>query len=1022
MVRYLLLYFCLFAFAVTGQAQSGNGYLIQHFTTENGLPSNGIKGVQWDEQSGFLWIATEAGIARYNGIDFAYFTRENSKPLVQERMFYLVKNRDGEILGADIGNNLFTVHGNRILQYFLGQPDKRTENKKRLILSTAGTALKNKLELFLNTRAGAPVGGICQLSANELVYWHDRRKFSQIQSNGTVTDFELPFETIHSFSIEGHFFVVDRTNKFYFINPSGQQPKALSVLTENGVPVPLNATNFLLYWENGMECPILFSGNNAWLIRYQNQQLVATAICSAVPTFSFIRFAQYSEKFNTLFIGTDSKGIIIIRKNKVRVLKNPATDIRERNAYYSQIELNKENILTNEGHVIGLNRTEAGPLPLSGKFDFSVYKTGDTALWYVQYNKKFKKSILHEYQYKSGFTRTYPKITVLSNFGLYANGQQFFLATQEGLGQLRGDSLDLLFPAPDPGRNMLPYALTEFSPGVMGLASCQGVILYHLKSKKTDTLLQSEGNCYRSLWKYKDYVFIGSYGKGFYIWKDGRLKQMPLDKNKFLLYAHCFMPDKTGYCWISTNRGLFKVKLDDLLQAWQNGQQPVYYHYFGFHDGLESTELNGGCAPCALEMKSGLFSFPTMDGLLWVDPQNTRPSLPEGLIFIDEFRTGNKLIDPDSLQQKAISFADREIVIKTGFSAWCNRENIYLDYKINQDKEWTPVDMSNGAILRLHNLPAGSYRLQIRKMNGFGDNNYSYQELRFRIKTPWSQSWWFYLLCVFVLFGLITLYLRFRTRRYQLRQRTLEKQVAEKTSALLEQNTMLEKNNQIKTRLISIISHDIVTPLKFLTGSAKNLMEKKEQLSGEMQNETIAEIANTSQELQLLSTNILNWIKYQNENRRLAKETFLLHNLVEQVFGVLRSLARQKNLQIINEVNPSLQIHQFYEPVKILIYNLLTNAIRFTEKGKVVVHAGADNKAVIISVTDEGSGMSAEQVQRLLEDDIVITAADVDKKRGHGLGFLIIKDLLKTIGGSLQIESKKDKGTVVKVEIPDYKL
>ena len=63
--------------------------------------------------------------------------------------------------------------------------------------------------------------------------------------------------------------------------------------------------------------------------------------------------AQYSRKNKTLFIGTDSKGIIIIQENRVTAFKNTAEDIRERNAYYSQVELDNGNVLTNESHVVG---------------------------------------------------------------------------------------------------------------------------------------------------------------------------------------------------------------------------------------------------------------------------------------------------------------------------------------------------------------------------------------------------------------------------------------------------------------------------------------------------------------------------------------------------------------------------------------------------------------------------------------------------------------------------------------------
>jgi hypothetical protein len=138
------------------------------------------------------------------------------------------------------------------------------------------------------------------------------------------------------------------------------------------------------------------------------------------------------------------------------------------------------------------------------------------------------------------------------------------------------------------------------------------------------------GYCFRNLWKYGDYIFIGSYGKGYYIWKNGKLKAMPLDKNNFLQYAHCFVPDNKGFCWISSNRGLFKAQLSDLIDAFENDRSQVYYHYLGNNDGMGITEMNGGCAPCVLVLKNGILSFPTMDGLLWVDPRKKQiPHCPK---------------------------------------------------------------------------------------------------------------------------------------------------------------------------------------------------------------------------------------------------------------------------------------------------------------------------------------------------------------------------------------------------------
>src|SRR3954469_7059881 len=83
--------------SVHAYGQTSNGFTVKEFTTENGLPSNGIKGLQWDESTGFLWIATEAGIVRYNGIDFKTFTRENTSFITSERMSFISRNFRGKI-------------------------------------------------------------------------------------------------------------------------------------------------------------------------------------------------------------------------------------------------------------------------------------------------------------------------------------------------------------------------------------------------------------------------------------------------------------------------------------------------------------------------------------------------------------------------------------------------------------------------------------------------------------------------------------------------------------------------------------------------------------------------------------------------------------------------------------------------------------------------------------------------------------------------------------------------------------
>src|SRR3954462_12315521 len=78
----------------------------RNYTTENGLPSNGIKGMEWDEQTGFLWVATEAGIVRFNGIDFKTYTNKNTPFIASERFRLMKRNNKGIIYAADVYDNI----------------------------------------------------------------------------------------------------------------------------------------------------------------------------------------------------------------------------------------------------------------------------------------------------------------------------------------------------------------------------------------------------------------------------------------------------------------------------------------------------------------------------------------------------------------------------------------------------------------------------------------------------------------------------------------------------------------------------------------------------------------------------------------------------------------------------------------------------------------------------------------------------------------------------------------------------
>jgi signal transduction histidine kinase len=1000
-----------------------NNYQVQRFTTDNGLPSNGIKGLEWDEETGFLWVATEAGVTRYNGSDFVTFSKGNTPELFSERMWFMLKNREERIYTSDEVGNIFFVTGGK-LQFMGSVPlDTRPSTFKLIGLAASGRLFRQS-----STQPAADFG--FSFNKELLVPMSDTRII--LAHKDSLYDYNLgkrepalimPVEPGSKvFRLEGQFFVFNRQHGFCRLEgDTSRQDTALngSPVLSRTIPVRLAAPQFppkeqgQLFWENGMKNPILITGARAWILEYKDRQLSARLICTAVPTDALLSYAQYGERSNLLFLGTNSTGIIVIRGYEVRPVKKDSPSPDRPTSCYSQIALSNGSVLTSGGYVLGGPAPPPSRLPIRTAFNNFTFLTADSLLWYSQEDTLFRYS----YRTRQTFRLFAGSGSITDGFALSDSG--LYIANAIGVGRLQDGKLTYLYRHPRPDINSnVPFSMLELSPGVLAIATCNGLFLFNIHTRLLDTLLNPPGNCVRALWKYKGYLFIGTYGKGIYLWKKGVLKPIPLDKNNYLQYAHCFMPDNAGFCWISTNKGLFRAMPGDMINAFEKDTASVYYQYYGRSNGMEITELNGGCSPCALALNDSTLSFPSMDGLVWVDLGRPHRPSQEARLYIDAAFADGKKINTASLFKPRLSSGTRELRFFLGFPAWINKENIYIEYKLEPYlKEWQLLEIQNNPVLSFSNLPSGDYQLIIRKLSGFGEGNYTYTESSFRIEAHWYEEPWTWLLGLCCLTAGIIGIVGLRTRHLRSGQHKLEGQIAEKTKELKRKNEELEKTDHIKTRLISIISHDLITPLKFLHLAGKSLMEKKDELPEELQRETITEIMNTSKELELLSTNILNWIKYKNEDRRLAKESFNLHQLVGQLFGIFNSMAKQKQIRLINEIDEELTLYQYIEPVKIVVYNLVLNSINFTPEGHILVSSVPTPDGIALTIKDTGVGMTHEQINNIMADHFIISSANVDRRKGNGLGYLIIKDLLKIIRGSLTIRSEKGKGTQVTIRL-----
>jgi len=230
-------------------------------------------------------------------------------------------------------------------------------------------------------------------------------------------------------------------------------------------------------------------------------------------------------------------------------------------------------------------------------------------------------------------------------------------------------------------------------------------------------------------------------------------------------------------------------------------------------------------------------------------------------------------------------------------------------------------------------------------------------------------------------------------------------------SAITEQNESLEESNRMKDKLLSIISHDLRTPLSNTKGIL-DLVEGNYLSSAELSQLLKDLDAQYVKSLTLLD-NLLFWIKGQMSGSPLESKIIDLKQLIDSLCHELEISAAKKDIALINDISEQLSISGDWEMMKVVFRNLLTNALKFTEKGYVRIYATVGD-GITVHVEDSGIGMSGEVLQKVLSRSY-FTTKGTHKESGTGFGLLICKDLIEKHGASLYVKSEVGQGAVFSV-------
>ncbi len=234
------------------------------------------------------------------------------------------------------------------------------------------------------------------------------------------------------------------------------------------------------------------------------------------------------------------------------------------------------------------------------------------------------------------------------------------------------------------------------------------------------------------------------------------------------------------------------------------------------------------------------------------------------------------------------------------------------------------------------------------------------------------------------------------------------------------QRNKLEASNQIKDKLISIISHDFRSPLNSLEGvlqlfSDGHISESEMKLFAHDLRLKVHFTTN-------LLDNLLNWAKNQMQGISPGPEPFDTYKLSEETIHLVALQAENKGVKIVNEilVDRHTQIFADYEMIKLVLRNLLSNAIKFTNRGgEVRIKAVEQDGFILLFVKDSGVGMKEEQLDHLFTDQTSSTPGTSHEK-GTGLGLMLCKDFVEKNGGRIYAQSLEGDGSTFSFTVPVY--